>query len=295
MLGLIVITAVALAACQKTSRDRLLMEGQFAQVAERDQAKDISKVQVAAGAPAAEAASAAADPLAAMFAARKLIRHAQVSLEVASFGDAAREILRLAEVQGGYVAESSASSPGDGIHAGYLVIRVPGERFTRALESVRKVGKIRAETVSTEDVSRAYADLETRLRVKRDAASRLREILRSRTGKLTDILEVEQALTSVVEEIEQMEGQRRFYDNQVALSTIRLDISEPAPIVRRGVLAPVSDALRESVRMLVGSLATLVALSVAALPWALLLIVLLALVRRALRRRASRRQASAAA
>ncbi|HEY7863272.1 MAG TPA: DUF4349 domain-containing protein, partial [Thermoanaerobaculia bacterium] len=184
MLGLIVITAVALAACQKTSRDRLLMEGQFAQVAERDQAKDISKVQVAAGAPAAEAASAAADPLAAMFAARKLIRHAQVSLEVASFGDAAREILRLAEVQGGYVAESSASSPGDGIHAGYLVIRVPGERFTRALESVRKVGKIRAETVSTEDVSRAYADLETRLRVKRDAASRLREILRSRTGKL---------------------------------------------------------------------------------------------------------------
>jgi hypothetical protein len=272
------------------------------------QAQDVSRPTVQAPADAksrdegklqaaANVAASAADPLAAMFAARKLIRSAQISLEVARFDDAAAEAARIVEFHGGYVAGSAASNPGDGVRSGSLTLRLPGDRFPRALESLKKIGKVQIEQVTTEDVSRAYADLETRLRVKREAASRLREILRGRTAKLADILEVEQALMAVVEEIEQMEGQRRFYDNQVALSTIQVSISEPAPLVRRGALAPIGDAARQALGVLVGSVAALITLGVAVLPWALLLIALLWSVRRTLRRRraASAREGAAPA
>jgi hypothetical protein len=285
-IGGALLIAVAVTACQRVARDAAAEWQQ-----KRDQsapAKSMNNAFQMDG--AVMAAASAPDPLAAMFAARKLIRSAEVFLEVARYEEAAARALRIAEANGGYPAETSASHTGEGVRGGSLLLRIPNDRFPRVLEGLKAVGKVRSETISTEEVSLAYTDLETRVRVKREAASRLREILRGRTAKLSDILEVEQALMAIVEEIEQMEGQRRFYDNRVALSTIRLVISEPAPLVRRGAFAPVGDALRGALGVLVGSLATFITLFVAALPWAILLAALLWLLRRALRRRALRRQ-----
>ena len=65
--------------------------------------------------------------------------------------------------------------------------------LTLAVAGARQSGtltvRVPAENVGTQDVSKAYSDLETRLRVKRDTAHRLREILRTRTARLPDILE----------------------------------------------------------------------------------------------------------
>jgi hypothetical protein len=286
--ALIVAAAIAVPACRKAASDAAMRR----QAAPEAQSAAAGDGKAAGG---ASALAPPAQPLAAMFAARKLIRTAQIGLEVTRFDDAALEASRIAEFHDGYVAESAASNAGDGVRAGTLTLRLPADRFSSALGSIRKIGKVTAEQLSTEDVSLAYADLETRLAVKREAASRLREILRGRTAKLTDILEVEQALSAVVEEIERMEGQRRFWDNQAALSTIRLAISEPSPLVRRGALAPVGDALRQSVSVLVSSVATLLTLGVAALPWALLVFAAFLVIRRTLRRRASRREREARA
>jgi hypothetical protein len=49
-----------------------------------------------------------------------------------------------------------------------------------------------------------------------------------------DILEVEQALTNVREEIERMEGRKRFLEDQVSLSTINVNLHEPYPLMASG-------------------------------------------------------------
>jgi hypothetical protein len=246
-------------------------------------------------APADEAAPKAASrdkgrsgpsSLETMVASRKLIRTAQVALEVSSYEEAANEIARLAESQGGYLADAQAARGARDHRRGTLVVRVPAERFAAAYAALKALGKVETETVSTQDVTKAYADLETRLRVKRDAEGRLREILRTRTARLSDVLEAERELTRLTEEIEQIEGERRYYDQQVALSTISAALHEPEAAIRPGALAPLVEALRNSLHALAASAEALLYVTVVALPWAAALALVWAAAR-AIRRKAS--------
>lgn len=221
----------------------------------------------------------AQDVAAAMVAARKLIRTGQIDLEVAAFPAAAERASAIAGSHGGYVADSKQSRADSGVQRGSLVLRVPAERFADALAALRALGTVRSENVSAQDVTKAYADLETRLRVKRETLERLRDILRKQTGKLQDVLEVEREIARVTEEIEQAEGERRYYDQQIALSTIHVELAEPAPLMTGGAFDVIGEALRESVRVLAGSLAAMVFLAAAGLPWLLLVYVLFRLYR----------------
>ena len=122
--------------------------------------------------------------------------------------------------------------------------------------------------------------------MKRDAEARLREILRTRTARLADILEAERELTRMTEEIEQTEGERRYYDQQVALSNLTAALHEPEAVIRPGALAPLVEAFRESLRLLAESAAALLYVMVLVLPWAAVL-ALVWLTVRAIRRRSS--------
>jgi hypothetical protein len=202
-----------------------------------------------------------------MAAARKLIRTGHMTLVVESFVQASDEVKRIAERNGGYLAEAQAQRGGQDRRHGSLTIRVDASRFAEVVGAIRGLGDVRSENVGTQDVTKAYADLETRLRVKRDTAERLRDILRTRTAKLAEVLEAERELARVTEEIEHMEGERRFYDQQVALSTLTVTLQERAAIVEAGVFTPLSDAMRDSLRVLATSLAALLYLVVFLVPW----------------------------
>jgi hypothetical protein len=225
---------------------------------------------VQASARSAGSASATAPGLSSVFASLKLIRTAQISIEVAHYEPAAQEITRVAESLGGYLAEAQAARGQQDRRSGTLTIRVPAERFGEALAALKGLGSVKSEQVSTQDVTKAYTDLQTRLKVKRDTADRLRELLRTRTADLPDVLNAERELARVTEEIEQMEGERRFYDQQVAFSTIALTVFEPEALVEPGVFAPIGRALRDSTAVLAQSLAGLLYLIVALTPWLIL-------------------------
>lgn len=250
---------------------------------------------VAADAPGAPAAADAAKPPAqvaaieSMAASRKLIRTGQISIEVASYQKAAQEVTRLAESLGGYLADSRSSRSPNGKEQGVLTIRIPAERFAQSLSGLKGLGTVRSQNVNAQDVTKAYADLETRLRVKRDTAERLREILKTRTAALADVLQVERELARVTEEIEQMEGERRYYDQQVALSTLTVELQEPEAMVKAGSFRPIREALDDSLGILSASLAAIIYLTVFLTPWLLLLWVLWRVVKaiRARRRRAA--------
>jgi hypothetical protein len=220
-----------------------------------------------AAAKAATTGSVTAPGLSSVFASLKLIRTAAISVEVEKYDRAAEEIVRVAEGFGGYLAEAQVTRGQQDRRSGTLTIRVPSQHFGAALSALKGLGKVKSENVNTQDVTKAYTDLETRLKVKRDTADRLRELLRTRTAGLADVLTAERELARVTEEIEQMEGERRFYDAQVAFSTIALTVFEPQALVEPGVFAPIGRALRDSVQVLTQSLAGLIYVVVAMSPW----------------------------
>ncbi len=214
----------------------------------------------------------------------KLIWTASLQVEVPSFRAAVEEAARAAGASGGYVSDRQSSEDAAGRARGQITLRIPSEKFDGALSALRRLGRVRSEGVQTEDVTRQYADLETRLKVKRETAARLREILIRQTGKVSEVLQVEREIGRVVEEIEQAEGQRRYFDNLISLSTITLLLSEPDSIVTPGALDPVLAALRHSLRTMSESLASLIELGAGLLPWLISLYVAFRVIRWRLRR-----------
>jgi hypothetical protein len=167
------------------------------------------------------------------------------------------------------VADLRASRAERGTRDARLVIRVPADRFANLLEALRALGEVRHEAVTTEDVTKAYADLETRLAVKQQTAARLQRLLADRTGRLADVLEVERELGRVITEIEQLKGERRYYDQRVAVSTIQVALFEPGALLAPGSAAPIAEAFRQSLGVLSTSVAWLVYLVTFLAPWLL--------------------------
>jgi hypothetical protein len=75
-------------------------------------------------------------------------------------------------------------------------------------------------------VTAQYVDLEARLGNSRQTEQRLADLLRNRTGKLSDVLEVEQEISRVRGEIEQMEAERKNLSKQVSYATLSATITE---------------------------------------------------------------------
>jgi hypothetical protein len=220
-------------------------------------------------------------------ASRKLIHTAQLALEVPSYDRAAEAVAKTAEEAGGYVTESRAARVDAGRRGGSITLRIPAERFATVVAALKGLGTVTNESVSTQDVTKAYTDLETRLRVKRDAAARVQAILNTRTARLAEVLEAERELARLTEEIEHMEGERRFYDQQIALSTITVELHEPAPLLGSGPLQPIREALHESLQVLVASVAALIYVIVFLAPWLVIAGVGWRIVRWVRRRRAA--------
>ncbi|GEM_PF-2133720 len=200
----------------------------------------------------------------------KLIRTGDVSLEVKDFDAAALEVTRLAVAAGGYVTSTDVRRGAGGARMGSVTVRVPADHFLAAGSAVARLGKVLSQHTNTEDVTKEYQDLETRLRVKRDAAARVREILRTRAGNLNEVLNAEKELARITEEIETAEGQRQFYDHQIRLSTLIVNLQEPQAVTVASAWSSLGEALGDGPQLISGSLAVLLRIVLVLLPWGLI-------------------------
>ena len=198
---------------------------------------------------------------------RKLIRSANLRIEVAHVDSAMRLIDAAMRSYEAVVANEQVSQISDKRRDATVSINVPANRFDETLTALRRIGTVRNENVSTQDVSREYTDLEIRVGVKEQMVDRLRSLLVSRTAKLADVLELERELGRAIAELEQMKGERRFYDHQVALSSISLTLFEPTPVSAPQIAAPVTEALRSSLNVLGSSVAGVIYLVTFLIPW----------------------------
>jgi hypothetical protein len=271
-------------------------EAPVVQKAPKDEAvPKLAGVRVPEGQRAAEGGGESARPPLPQPSDRKLIRSAELSIELQHYDAGVRRAEEIAESLGGFVADARATSSAGERASGTLSLRVPADRFNEALRRLSELGSVRARAIQTQDVSREYFDLETRVRVKRDAEARMREVLRNRPARLTDIVEAERELTRIVEEIETMEGQRRLYDRQVAMATVSVTLFEPGvtpPAVEPSFFEPIRRALREASRALSSSVAGLIYVAAVGLPWAAVAAFAAILVRRVRARRLARAAAA---
>jgi hypothetical protein len=200
------------------------------QLSERSAANDMVASQTVSleQANSANTASQAVD--------RKIIRNANLTLEVASPSEVQPKIVSIAEAHQGFVVTSEATQrtvddktkPEITVN---LIVRVPASQFNQVMEEVRAVGtrKIQ-EKVTGQDVTEEFMDLEARIKNQKALELQFIEIMK-RAGKVDDALSVQRELAEVRTEIEKLEGRRRFLENQASLSTINITLQPPTQIV----------------------------------------------------------------
>jgi len=157
---------------------------------------------------------------------RKLIRNATVDLEIASFDDAVQKVTIFANEERGYVATTSSEKQENGKLKGEIVIKVVPENLDHFLQRVRGLGELKNQTLGTEDVTKAYFDTDARLKNARVMEQRLIDMLKAKTGKVSDLLQVEKELGRVREEIEKMQGELKYWDSEVQFATVTISLAE---------------------------------------------------------------------
>ena len=120
---------------------------------------------------------------------------------------------------GGYIGASDESRNGD-VQTAVITYRIPASRWEDALTSLRGIGReVLGEKTQATEVGGQIVDLEARLRNLRASEQVLVGIAQG-TGKVTDLLEVQQRISDVRGQIEQIDGQRAQLEDQVAYGTL---------------------------------------------------------------------------
>jgi uncharacterized protein YceK len=167
---------------------------------------------------------------------RKIIRNANLSVEVASPIEVQRKIVSIAETHQGFVVTSESIQRTDQdttkpLTTVNLTVRVPATQFNQTMEEIRATGnRVILEKVTGQDVTEEFMDLDARIKNQKALEVQFLEIMK-RAGKVEDALSVQSELAEVRTEIEKLEGRRRFLENQSSLSTINVSLQSPTQIV----------------------------------------------------------------
>lgn len=104
-----------------------------------------------------------------------------------------------------------------------ITVRIPNTNFDAFLADVGKgVAYFDRKEISAQDVTAEFIDIEARLKAKKTLEARYLELL-SKATKVSEILEIEKQLSVIREEIEAKEGQLKYLQNRVSLSTVTIE------------------------------------------------------------------------
>ncbi len=152
---------------------------------------------------------------------RKRILNAYLEMRVQDISAAEKEITRRTLAAGGWIVSSSLYW--DELT---LVVKIPADKYESFLSNSEVLGEIESKSVSSDDVTEYYFDLENRIKNKKILQNRFREYL-EKADSMEDILSVERQLNDVTTEIEQLEGSFRGLNRDIDYSTVTFQLSPP--------------------------------------------------------------------
>jgi uncharacterized protein DUF4349/putative zinc finger protein len=155
-----------------------------------------------------------------------IVRTADLSLTTQEFDKVRAGIEQILKRHHGYIGELNLGTPAGAARTLTGTLRVPTDQMDATIVELRTLGRVETESQGGEEVTQAYMDLEARLTNARNTEKRLTDVLRQRTGKLSDVLEAEEAIARVRGEIESMTADKGRLTKRVTFATINLSVKE---------------------------------------------------------------------
>jgi hypothetical protein len=126
----------------------------------------------------------------------------------------------------GYAASLTANTQQHSARSLQASLRIPANELAATIGELKALGQVQSESQRGEEMTQQHADLVARLKNSRETERRLQAILENRTGKISDVLEVEQEIARARGEIEQMEAEQQGLEHRVSFATIDLNLAE---------------------------------------------------------------------
>jgi hypothetical protein len=150
---------------------------------------------------------------------RKLIREARLTIDVVSLKDVTDSVGEWLRQYHAYASNETQENQKYDLRKN-MTIRVGEQEFAPMMKRLESLAtRIVERSVTTQDVTLEYTDLEARLRSKKELELRYHDILKqARTVK--DMLAIEEQLGAAREEIESMEVQFKRITNRTTYCTL---------------------------------------------------------------------------
>jgi negative regulator of sigma E activity len=155
-----------------------------------------------------------------------IVRTAALTLTTREFDKARARLDDILKRHHGYVGELNVTTPVGTGSTFTSTLRVPADQLEATLADLKGLGRVESESQSGQEITAQYVDLQARLSNARNTEERLTDLLRQRTGKLSDVLAVETEIARVRGEIEGMEAEKKNLANQVTFATITATVRE---------------------------------------------------------------------
>jgi len=196
-----------------------------------------------------------------------------VSISVGDPAAASADAAEVVETHGGHIDNrSEQAGTGSQSASAQLTIRVPEDQVTQTLDELKKLGTVESVSISSTDVTSQTTDLDARITAMQGSVDRLLDLMAAATD-VDDLITLETAISTRQADLDSLKAQRDLLADQVAYSTIDLQLYE-AGAVPAGGPKDFWGGLVVGWNSLVAALGGgLVAIGVA-LPWLLVLAVL---------------------
>ncbi len=204
---------------------------------------------------------------------QKIITTGTLSLVVdeSALGHVVAELQAIATSLGGYVSTSNVALAGSS-RGGTVVLGVPAGEFQKAVSEAESLGALKHLSTTATDVTGQVADLGAQVSALEAARTQL-EALFARAGTIQALLLVQNEITSVQSQIQQLQAQQRVLANEISFSSLTVALAMPSA-AHASAPGRFSKAWHQAVSHVEGALSTLLADSGIALFSVVLILVL---------------------
>ena len=152
---------------------------------------------------------------------RALVRTAQLSVEVGDPAGAMRQVRTAAAAVGGFVTDEQTSGTGS-----WVTLRVPADALDRLIDDVAGYGRVTGRTTQVYDATEESVDLDARVASQQASVSRVRALL-AQAESIGDVVAIESELSRREAELDSLTRRLEALRNQVAMSTLTVDLHAP--------------------------------------------------------------------
>lgn len=152
---------------------------------------------------------------------KKIIKTADLHIEVKDFQRYASRLRSAVKASGGYIAKEELTQSSGEID-NIVAIKVPVDRFEDLLQQLPSDSdRLMEKKIESEDVTMEFVDTKSRLETKKEVRERYLELLKQ-AHSMKDIISIQNEINDIQEEMDQASGRITWLGHSAAYSTINL-------------------------------------------------------------------------